>query len=209
MIRAARRRKLVLQVGHIERFNPLIRAISEVAGPLRYVVSERLGPFRSLALDVGVVLDLMIHDLDLVLALADSPVSKVDVIGIPVFTSHEDIANVRLEFKNGCVANLSASRISRKGSRKIRLFKGESYISADLLKGKLVGWRRESGVGAKTKIGRMKLQVVKREPLSAELESFLECVRGASRPLVDGVAGRAALALACQIQTQIKRRLKV
>ncbi len=208
MIRVAKRGKLLLQVGHVERFNPLVQAISGVKGKLRYIVAERLGPFRELALDVGVVLDLMIHDIDLVLALADSPVRKVDVIGIPVFTSCEDIANVRLEFKNGCVANLSASRISRKSSRKIRLFKGDSYISTDLLKGKLAAWQRESGQGRKTKIAKMKLPVLKQEPLLAELESFLDCSRRRRRPLVDGAAGRAAFALAYQIQMQIKRRLR-
>ena len=129
-------------------------------------------------------------------------------IGIPVFSSREDMANVRLEFKNGCVANLSASRISIKGSRKMRLFKGEAYVSADLLKGKLSAWRRESGRGRDTKIGKLKLKVEKMEPLHAELDSFLDCVRSGRKPLVDGMAGRDALALAGRIQSEIKRRLR-
>ncbi len=208
MIAAAKRKRLILQVGHIERFNPLIRAVRKVPGKLRYVVAERLAPFRELSLDVGVVLDLMIHDIDLVLDLAGSSVRKVDVIGVPVFTSQEDMANVRLEFVNGCVANLSASRMSRKNSRKIRLFKGESYISVDLLKNKVAAWRRESGRGRHTKVGKMKLRVEKAEPLYAELGSFLDCVRTGRPPLVDGKAGRDALALAGKIQAEIRRNLR-
>jgi len=213
----------MLQVGHIERFNPVFKYLESVATEPRFIETHRLSPYPARSTDVGVVLDLMIHDLDIVLAFVKSEVTSVDAVGIPVLSASEDIANARLRFANGCVANLTVSRVSAERMRKIRVFSGgaaTSYISLDyraqegfiyriarageeessLLK-KLLHARDATIVsefGGK-RIVREPVPINKEEPLKLELESFVNCVRARTAPVVSGEAGRRALDLALEI----------
>lgn len=228
LVRLARERRCLIQVGHIERFNPVFKYLEKVATAPRFIESHRLSPFPARSTDVGVVLDLMIHDLDIVLAFVKSPVVSVDAVGIPVLSKSEDIANARLKFANGCIANLTVSRVSTERVRKIRVFSGgaePSYISLDyraqegfisrlahegeeessLLK-KLLHSRDATIVNefAGKKIVREPVPIAKDEPLKLELEHFVECVREQQQPLVDGESAMRALDLAFTITRQIE-----
>ena len=227
LVHLAQQRRCVLQVGHVERFNPVFRYLQTVATDPRFIEVHRLSPFPARSTDIGVVLDLMIHDLDVVLAFVNAPVASVDAVGIPVLSKSEDIANARLRFANGCVANLTASRVSAERMRKIRVFSGgaqTSYISLDyraqegfiyrvarageqessLLK-KLLSAKDTTIVsefGGK-RIVREPVPIEKGEPLRLELQSFVECVRAQQTPVVSGEAARRALDLAFEITRQI------
>jgi predicted dehydrogenase len=227
LIRLAQQSGCVLQVGHIERFNPVFKYLETVATAPRFIETHRLSPYPARSTDVGVVLDLMIHDLDLVLAFVNSPVTSVDAVGIPVLSASEDIANARLRFANGCVANLTVSRVSPERMRKIRVFSGgptPSYISLDyrvqegfiyriardgeeessLLK-KLLASKDTTLVSAFAgkRIVREPVPIAKDEPLKLELESFVNCVRARQAPVVSGEAAKRALDLAFEITRQI------
>jgi predicted dehydrogenase len=218
----------VLQVGHVERFNPVFKYLETVAREPRFIEAHRLSPFPARSTDIGVVLDLMIHDLDVVLAFVKSPVASFDAVGIPVLSANEDIANVRIRFANGCVANLTASRVSPERMRKIRVFSAApvtSYISLDYraqegfiyrlakdgeeessLLDKL--WRGKdaaivSQFGGR-RIMREPVPLVKEEPLRVELQSFLDCVRMAGAPVVSGESAKRALDLALEVTRQIQ-----
>ena len=191
---------VILQVGHIERFNPVMRQLEERMTNPRFIESHRLSPFPNRSMDIGVVLDVMIHDIEIILHLVKSSVAEVDAVGIPVLTRREDIANARLKFENGCVANITASRVSPEKMRKIRVFQSECYLSLD--------YQEQSGSIHRlegTQIIREEVRVEKDEPLKLELAAFIECARLGKRPVVSGQEGTEALRLALQITEQIER----
>ncbi|HEY8847644.1 MAG TPA: Gfo/Idh/MocA family oxidoreductase, partial [Thermoanaerobaculia bacterium] len=196
-------RNRVVQVGHVERYNPAITAVAPLLHDIRFFEAERLGVFVGRSLDVDVLLDLMIHDLNLVLSLLPGRVTEVRAVGVPVLTEKVDITNVRLELENGAVANLTASRVSQERVRKIRFFSSESYISVDTKEQEVKGYRL-----ANRSIQPIEVTVEKKEPLRAELEAFLRCVRDRSRPLVDGADGVAAVDLATRVSAAIDESLR-
>ena len=200
----------LLQVGHVERFNGAVLALTEhITKPL-FVECHRLSPFSGRGDDVSVVLDLMIHDLDVVLALTKAKVTSLDAVGIPVFSTQEDIANVRLRFDSGCVANLTASRISVDRMRKIRIFEENAYVSTDYSEQEVIVYHKKpgkipEGLSPMEWIAIEPLQVSREEPLRLELMSFLECVRNRTQPLVSGEDGLRALELAFDILAFIRK----
>jgi len=200
MIAAAERRGVVLAVGHTERFNPAVEAArAELSNP-RFIEVHRLGTFPERSLDIDVVFDLMIHDLDIVLSLVNSDVDAIEAVGVPVLTGRVDIANARVRFANGCIANLTASRISRDRVRKIRFFQPASYVSIDYAAQKVERWRLVPGApGAMPTIDGGELAVPNEEPLKRELADFVDAVVSRRAPLVTGRDGRRALALAAAI----------
>ncbi len=198
LIDLAADRGQIIQVGHVERYNPAITAVSSFVRDVRYVEAERLGVFVGRSLDVDVLLDLMIHDLNLVLSLLKQEVVEIRAVGVPVLTDKVDLANVRLEMANGAVANLTASRVSQDRVRKIRLFSSDSYISIDTREQEVKGYR----LAGKT-IQPLEITVEKKEPLRAELESFVKCVIDRRRPTVSGEDGLAAVELARRVSAAI------
>ncbi|MEZ5301420.1 MAG: Gfo/Idh/MocA family oxidoreductase [Verrucomicrobiales bacterium] len=189
---------VVLQVGHIERFNPVLGALEARLNQPKVIEAHRLSPFPNRSLDIGVVLDVMIHDLEIILHLVRSPVASVDAVGVPVLTRREDIANARLRFENGCVANITASRISPERLRKIRVFQEDCYLSLDYMAQAGEIYRKDG-----LEIAREPVEVEKAEPLRKELESFVECARAGGRPVVSGSEAAAALELALEITKRI------
>jgi predicted dehydrogenase len=228
LVQLAQRHNCILQVGHVERFNPVFKYLETVATEPRFIETHRLSPYPARSTDIGVVLDLMIHDLDVVLAFVKSPVANVDAVGISVLSKSEDIANARLRFANGCVANLTVSRVSPERMRKIRVFSGgamTSYISLDyraqegfiyrvarddeqessLLK-KLLRAKDSTIVsefGGK-RIVREPVPIAKDEPLKLELQHFIQCVQAHRTPMVSGESAKRALDLALEITRQIR-----
>jgi predicted dehydrogenase len=201
LIDTAERPGRILQTGHVERFNPVVTAAMEVATRPQFFEVHRLAAFSPRSLDIDVVLDLMIHDLDIVLHLVQSPVAEVRAVGIPILSHKADIANARVEFENGCVANLTASRVSFEKTRKLRFFQPHDYISVD--------YATQTGVMVSLRMGRVterKLEPAGGEPLKIELESFLNTVRTRSVPVVSGEDGFRALQLAIAINEAIGRR---
>jgi predicted dehydrogenase len=228
LVRLAQQKNCVLQAGHVERFNPVFNYLAKVATEPRFIETHRLSPYPARSTDIGVVLDLMIHDLDVVLAFVKSRVTSVDAIGIPILSTSADIANARLHFANGCVANLTVSRVAPERMRKIRVFSGgatPSYISLDyraqegfiyriardgeeessLLK-KLLASKDSTLVSAfgGKRIVREPVPIAKEEPLKLELQDFVECVREHQTPKVSGESARRALDLAFEITRQIQ-----
>lgn len=210
LVREATQRGVVLQVGHVERFNRAVRAAAPYLAEPRFLQTERLAPFQPRGTDVAVILDLMIHDLDLILELVRSEVREVRATGVPVLTPHVDIANARVEFANGAVALVTASRISRERTRKLRIFQPTGYFSLDLAQGSghfyrlKPGWQ---GMGARRIediVEGVRLEAPEAEPLKLELESFLRAVRGESEVVVSGAAGAQALALAWRVAEAIQ-----
>ena len=202
LIASARRSQRILQVGHVERFNPaVIAALKIVARPMFFEV-HRLGIFTPRSLDVDVVYDVMIHDLDILLALVNSPVVDLKAVGIPVVTDKVDIAHARVEFATGTVANVTASRVSTERVRKMRFFQEHEYISLDFTRQDALRIRVKPG-GAQPEIGFEKLPTTQEEPLRAELRAFAESVCTRKAPVVDGAAGRRALELADRVMAGI------
>ena len=199
LIAAAKSRGVVLAVGHSERFNPAVMAARPHVKDPRFIEVHRLGQMPGRSLDIDVVLDLMIHDLDLILSLVPSEVEGVEAVGVPVLTPRIDIANARLRFANGCIANLTASRISREPVRKIRFFQQDAYLSIDTAAREVELWRLVPQPSGAPTIGGGKLEVAGDEALKGELEDFLGAVREGRAPAVSGEQGRAALALATRI----------
>ena len=218
----AARNHRILQIGHLERFNPAVTAAAERITRPMFFEAHRLSVFTPRSLDVDVVLDLMIHDLDVVLSLTKSPVREVRAVGLPVLSPKVDIANVRVEFESGCVANFTASRVSTEQVRKLRLFQPHEYLSLDFarqelltikvdpaLLAQLIAGTAPSALGAaegshpSRGLSLEKLDPQHAEPLRLELEDFLSAVRHRTQPRVTGAAGRAALALALEINEQI------
>ena len=233
LVQLAQQKNCLLQVGHVERFNPVFKYLETAAPEPRFIETHRLSPYPARSTDIGVVLDLMIHDLDVVLAFVKSPVASVDAVGIPVLSKSEDIANARLRFANGCVANLTVSRVSPERMRKIRVFSGgatPSYISLDYRaqEGFIYRIAREGevessilkkvlaaklGVGkdstivsefAGKRIVREPVPIAKEEPLKLELQHFIKCVREKHTPMVSGESAKRALDLALEITRQIQ-----
>ncbi len=228
LVQLAQEHDRVLQVGHVERFNPVFDYLQAVAKEPRFIETHRLSPFPARSMDIGVVLDLMIHDLDIVLAFVDSPVKEVDGVGVQVLSASEDIANARLKFENGCVANLTVSRVSPERMRKIRVFSGgetTSYVSLDYQKQEGYIYRiaaedsEESSLWQKLlhakdsaivsefggkKVVREPVPIAKDEPLKLELQHFVKCIRERQTPKVSGEAGRQALEVALEITRQIQ-----
>ncbi len=235
LVQLAQQKNCVLQVGHVERFNPVFKYLESAAPEPRFIECHRLSPYPARSTDIGVVLDLMIHDLDVVLAFVKSPVTSVDAVGIPVLSRSEDIANARLRFANGCVANLTASRVSPERMRKIRVFSGgtttPSYISLDYraqegfiyriaregekesstLKKMLVaklGVGKDSAIVSEfggKRIVREPVPIAKDEPLKLELQHFIACIREKQTPMVSGESAKRALDLAFEITRQVQQ----
>jgi predicted dehydrogenase len=199
LIAAASARGVQLAVGHTERFNPAVTAARVHLTHPRFIEAHRLGTFPERSLDIDVVFDLMIHDLDLLLSIVGEPVVNVEAVGVPVLTPRIDIANVRLRFEGGCIANLTASRISRDRVRKIRFFQPQSYLSIDYAAQDVEHWTLGAGPAGTPAINGGKLEVPRDEPLKLELEDFVAAVRDRRPPTVTGDQGRAALALAAEI----------
>jgi predicted dehydrogenase len=199
IIAAAKRKGVVLAVGHSERFNPAVQAARPYVNDPRFIEVHRLGTQIGRSLDIDVVLDLMIHDLDLILSMVPSEVESVEAVGVPVLTPKVDIANARVRFANGCIANLTASRISKDQIRKIRFFQRERYVSIDTAAREVEMFQLMAQPGEMPKIGGGKLTVPGDEPLKRELEDFVAAVREQRAPEVPGDQGRAALALAVRI----------
>lgn len=195
----------VLAVGHVEFYNPAVQALMALGDLPGYVEVQRMSAFTPRSLDVDVVLDLMIHDLQILHAIDPSPVREIRATGISVLSDRVDIANVRLEFESGCVANLTASRVSAERTRKLRVFLHRSYYSLDYQEQAIQGYELVEAGGTRA-IRPANLPVEKAEPLKAELQHFLAACRGEAVPLVDGVQGRAALATALAIVSAIETR---
>lgn len=203
MTRAAERAGRPLRVGHTERFNPVVRAALDRVRDPRFIETHRLGVFTARSTDVDVVLDLMIHDLDVILSLVPSPVASIDSVGVHALTDKVDIANARIRFENGCVANVTASRISTDRVRKLRIFEDDSYVSVDYARQEGVAYRLKRTPGAAPEIVREALAVESEEPLLAELRAFARTVRGEAAPGVTAAEGERALSTALGIVEQI------
>ena len=203
LIELARSKGRIIQVGHVERYNPAIVAVAELVQGTRYFEAERLGVFVPRSLDVDVLLDLMIHDLNLVLSLLRHDVVEIRAVGVPVLTDKVDITNVRLELSNGAVANLTASRVSQERIRKQRFFAGDLYVSVDTKEQEVKGYRL---VGREMQP--LVVTVERKEPLRAENEAFLACVRDRTRPVVSGEDGLAAVELAQRVGSAIDEAVR-
>jgi len=221
VLAAARAANRLVQVGHIEHFNPVMSFLEKEIDKPGYITTERLAPYQTRGTEVGVVLDLMIHDIGIVLALVKSPIEKIDSAGMHVLSKTEDIANARIQFANGCVANLSASRLSLKKNREIRIFQENAYLSLDFMnqKGHLVKKSDLIAYGLKLKVGLAKpgdvssipvedIPIEKGEPLAIELASFVESVTKAKQPKVGAALGKSALEVAITITEQIRSSKK-
>ncbi|MFB3786206.1 MAG: Gfo/Idh/MocA family oxidoreductase [bacterium] len=202
---AAARRNVPIQVGHIERFNPAVIELGRHLQTPLFIESHRLGPPTPRVQDIGVVLDLMIHDLDLILNLVRSEIESIDAAGVPILTPREDIANARLRFQSGCIANVTVSRVTPERQRKIRFFQKDTYFSLDLLKPDLQIYRKVNGPGGTVNIEYEHPALTNREPLALEIDSFIDCVVNHKTPLVTGQDGVRALELAQKITDQVSR----
>jgi predicted dehydrogenase len=208
LLEFARAKGLVLQVGHLQRFNPAFRALAAHSGRPLFIDIERLAPFKARGTDVDVILDLMIHDLDLVLALARAPVEQVSASGFRVLTDAIDIANARIEFADGCIASVSASRVSQAPVRKLRVFRHDSYVSADLQEQKLRTVRKAGNAAGAAGVEEVEQAFARADELRAQADDFLRAVRTRGAPLVSGEQGRRVLALALQIGDLVNERLQ-
>ncbi len=189
---------LVLQIGHVERFNPVLSALEKHLTHPRFIEAHRLSPYPERSTDIGVVLDLMIHDLEVILHFVRSPVQSIDAVGVPVLSRDEDIANARLRFENGCIANVTSSRISPERMRKIRVFQEDAYLSLDYQNQSGEIYRRSGG-----RISRDKVEIEREEPLKRQLMSFIDCASTGREPRVSGFQATAALKLAVEITKRI------
>jgi predicted dehydrogenase len=204
MIAAASASGATLAVGHTERYNPAVAAVLPLVTSPRFIEVHRLGVFPERSLDIDVVFDLMIHDLDVILSLVRSEVTSVEAVGVPVLTPRYDIANARLRFASGCIANVTASRISKDRVRKIRFFQPDAYLSIDYAAQEVEGWRLVKHDGARPSIEGGPIPVVRDEPLRLELADFVRATRERGSPAVDAAAGRRALELATIIAEKIE-----
>jgi predicted dehydrogenase len=198
LIKLADKKRLIIQVGHVERFNSAIQAIEKLSNKPRFIEVHRLGPFTPRVKDVGVVLDLMIHDIDIVLGLTKSKVKNIDALGMKILTDHEDIANARIRFQNGTVCDLTASRVTNDSMRKIRIFQDDCYISIDYMAQAAVIHRKINN-----QIVSEEIDIKKEAPLTRELASFIDCVADNKKPLVSGKEAYEALKVALDILKKI------
>jgi len=204
MIAAAAKSGATLAVGHTERYNPAVAAVLPLVTSPRFIEVHRLGVFPERSLDIDVVFDLMIHDLDVIMAMVRSEVISVEAVGVPVLTPKYDIANARLRFASGCIANVTASRISKDRVRKIRFFQPDAYLSIDYAAQEVEGWRLVKRDGARPSIEGGPIPIERDEPLKRELADFARAVRERGTPVVDGAAGRRALELATRIAEKME-----
>ena len=198
ILAAAKKAGRIVQVGHIEHYNPVMAYLENAVNQPQYITADRLAPFNPRGTEVGVVLDLMIHDIGVILALVRSPVKSVDAVGVNVLSASEDIANARITFENGCVANINTSRVSMKKVREIRVFQPANYLSLDFMNQAGHFLRKEG-----SELVREEIPIEKDEPLKLELASFVDVVRRTGQPKVGAELGRSALELAIQITEQI------
>jgi predicted dehydrogenase len=204
IVRLAEQSGATLQIGHLERFNGGVMALAQRISEPRYVEAQRMGGFTDRATDVDVVSDLMIHDIDIILSLMGSPILQIEAIGTPVLTEHVDIASARLKFANGAVANVVASRVSDKKTRRIRVFQPTGYLSLDFVEQTIdIAYPKAEPGAKRLQIHRERIAVEPVKPLDLELEAFVECVRTSQAPLVDGRAGLEALKVALEVQSSM------
>ncbi len=205
LIRAAEANRCVLQVGHLERFNPAIQAVREIVNRPRFFEAHRMGVFSPRSLDIDVILDLMIHDLDIISLLVPAAPVHIEAVGIAILTQRIDIANARIQFADGCVANVTASRVSMEKIRKLRFFQAREYISIDYSRQDVAIFRLDRPPAGASQIVSQKLTPPRREPLDGELRSFLNAVRGHTRIACTGMEGRRTLELALQVLEKAER----
>ena len=203
LVAAAEARNVILQVGHLERFNPAIRRLEGIIKEPKFVECHRLAPFVERGTDVNVVLDLMIHDIDVISSLVRSPVERVEAVGVPVLTDKPDIANARIKFINGCIANITSSRVSIKRERKIRFFQPDAYISIDYDQRRAQIYHKPSPGAGWLDIRAENIEIKDGDALADEIDSFLDCVRSRTLPLVGGTEGLRALEIASMISAQL------
>jgi predicted dehydrogenase len=199
----AARKGVILQVGHLERFNPAIRRLEGVVKDPKFVECHRLAPFIERGTDVNVVLDLMIHDIDVIASLVRSPVQRVEAVGVPVLTDKPDIANARINFANGCIANVTASRVSLKRERKVRFFQADAYISIDYDQKRAQIYHKPAPGAGWLDIRAENIDIKDGDALADEIDSFLDCVRARTLPLVGGAEALTALEIASMISAQL------
>ena len=203
LVEAAVERRVILQVGHLERFNPAIRRLEAVVREPKFVECHRLAPFIERGTDVNVVLDLMIHDIDVIASLVRSPVERVEAVGVPVLTDKPDIANARIKFANGCIANVTASRVSLKRERKVRFFQPDAYISIDYDQRRAQIYHKPAPGAGWLDIRSENIEIQDGDALADEIDSFLDCVATRKAPLVGGAEALAALEIASMISRQL------
>lgn len=203
LVDAAGSRGVILQVGHLERFNPAIRRLEGIIKEPKFVECHRLAPFVERGTDVDVVLDLMIHDIDVIASLVRSEVQRVEAVGVPVLTDKPDIANARIKFVNGCIANVTSSRVSLKRERKIRFFQPDAYISIDYDQRRAQIYRKPAPGAGWLDIRAENVEIKDGDALADEIDSFLDCVRARTLPLVGGADGLRALEIASMISAQL------
>lgn len=201
LIRLADEKGRVLQIGHVERFNPAIKALAGLLTQPRFIECHRLSRYNPRGCDVGVVLDLMIHDIDIILTLVNDDIKSISAVGVNVLSNSEDIANARIEFRRGCIANVTASRVSADNMRKIRVFQEDAYISLDYVKQAGIIYRKADG-----RIASAPVPTERAEPLKLELESFFSSIRTGSHPAVSAEQGKRALEIAMEITREIRER---
>jgi predicted dehydrogenase len=203
LVEAAKARNVVLQVGHLERFNPAIRRLEGIIREPKFVECHRLAPFVERGTDVDVVLDLMIHDIDIIASLVRSPLQRVEAVGVPVLTDKPDIANARINFANGCIANVTSSRVSLKRERKIRFFQPDAYISIDYDQRRAQIYHKPAPGAGWLDIRAENIEIKDGDALADEIDSFLGCVRERTLPVVGGEDGLRALEIASMISSQL------
>ena len=210
LINIAESRRRILQIGHLERFNPVVTALKDIVHNPMFIEAHRLSIFKDRSTDVSVVLDLMIHDIDIIMNVVKSEIKSIHAAGVPVICEHADIANVRLEFESGCVANVTASRISIKDQRKIRLFQKDTYLSVDFAGREITVIRRDEkrAGGVIPGMDIQQLSISEADVLEKELASFIEAVCSRKTPVVSGYAGRKALEVALNIMDQINTAIR-
>ena len=204
LIELANKKNLILQVGFVERFNPAVMALENVIEKPMFIEAHRLHPFFERGTDVDVILDLMIHDLDIILKFVNSPLICVEAVGVPILSDKIDISNVRLSFKSGCIANITASRISAKTMQKIRFFGAEGYHSVDCQKREILSLGKRKNEAGQVQIIQNNIEVGSHDPLEEEIRSFINSVVNRSRPLISGEDARKSLALAVDIIQKMK-----
>ena len=203
LVAAAVAKGVLLQVGHLERFNPAIRRLESVINEPKFVECHRLAPFVERGTDVDVVLDLMIHDIDVIASLVRAPVERVEAVGVPVLTDKPDIANARITFANGCIANVTASRVSLKRERKVRFFQPDAYISIDYDQRRAQIFHKPAPGAGWLDIRGENIEIKDGDALADEIDAFLDCVRTRTLPLVGGAEGLRALEIASMIRAQL------
>ena len=194
LLKEAKKNKVIIQVGHVERFNAAVKALKKIIKKPKFIECHRLGPYSLRGTDVGVVLDLMIHDIDIILHIIKSKIKKIEAVGVSVLSKSEDIANARLTFSNKAVCNITASRISQEMTRKIRIFQKDTYVSLDYVLQEALIYRKKGEI-----IEKKSIDIKKENPLKAEIESFIDCVIKNKKPLISGEEGRLALQVALKI----------